>query len=166
MKIYYYSETVGKIKHRSVGLLPFLIHWLEKVAKFIPLVATAESFPYDCLPLGLPRYAQDAVIMILAYVQYNALVFCNGWMIALSWNENPDWKVIFAGCFLYTFGATAISVYRLLQTHFPTQPLICLNVAMWVSFFVYTRYHFLTDEAPPACVWIYKAGLRTGGEGH
>ncbi|HEX3935686.1 MAG TPA: hypothetical protein VHW43_13460 [Puia sp.] len=163
MKIYYYSEAVGMIKHRRVGLLPFLIHWLEKVAKYAPLVATGDAFLYDFFPVGLPVHVRYAAIIILAYVLYNALVFCNGWMIALASRESPDWKIIFGGCFIYTFGATAISVYMLLQRYFPAHPMICVNIALCLAYFVYTRFHFLKDEAPPACAWIYKAGLRTGG---
>jgi hypothetical protein len=163
MKIYYYSHAVGKVKHRPVGLLPFLIHWLEKIAKFAPLIATADAFLYQFFPAGLPIHLRDAVILILAFVLYNALIFCNGWMIALAGNGDPDWKVIFSGCFIYTNGATAISAYRLLQPHFPTYPMISVIMALWVAYFVYTRFHFMRDEAPPVCAWIYKAGFRTGG---
>src|SRR5258708_3042708 len=162
MKIYYYSQTVGKITHRRVGLLPFLIHWLEKVAKYGPLVATGDAFLDDFFPAGLPIHVRDAVVIIMAYLLYNALVFCNGWMIALSWRDSPGWKIIFAGCFIYTFGATATGVYMLLQTHFPSHPMICINVAFWVAHFVYTRFHFLRDQASPTCGAIFKRGLRTG----
>jgi hypothetical protein len=161
MKIYYYTEAIGRIEYRRVSFLGYLGHLLTKAVKFAVPAATGYAAFYDFLPVTLPLTVRIAVIGIMGSVLYNSLVFCNGWMIGLFWKKDPDWKIIYNGCLIYTYGSSMIGICMLLQQHFPTHPLICAFVAACVAYFVYTRYQFLKDEAPPACIGFYKAGLRT-----
>ena len=161
MKIYYYTEERGKVECRRVGLLSYLGHWFLKGVKLTPGIVQGEALLYDFLPRVLPTEVRVIVISFMAALVSNTLVFCNGWMLALYWKGNSYWKLIYYGCLVYVINAAGTGAYMLLAPHFPRYPVYCSVASMWIGILVYLQFRFMRDEAPVACIWFYKAGLRT-----
>jgi hypothetical protein len=132
MKLRYYTAARRKIDFHTVPFCAGLEHWLARGGVYTVLLAMAAAVMRDFFPSIHSGVIRIPLITLVAAFQYNALIFCNGWMLALFFHYNQHWKLVFGSCFVYTFGSTVYTVYVLLQPWFFECWWPCGTAALWL----------------------------------
>jgi len=162
MKTCYYNSDGQQVFDRTFSLLPFFFGLIVKAFVYSPLLLTGYLICRQVLPANGKGYYWAATIIFCAAIIYCILMILKGILLGLKWRGRWGWILVFGVCLLYTCIPPGIVVFDLLRSrvHYPVlNYLISLAVGYWV----YTRYHFLTDLVPAKFWLFYSTGLRIGG---
>lgn len=141
-----------------------IIRMLLKIIVYSPLLFISGLLTKQITGNNTAIILKLALVLLLAVILYYFIYFLKGILIALKYNRNLFWMPLYIVCVLITCILPVWIIFEPLQTLISrytetNQQLITWICALAFGFYVYSKYHFLTNIASSKAFPNYQSGI-------
>ena len=165
MSIYVRSSDDGQILfNRILFAFAVTIKVLLKIIVYSPLIFLSWLITKKLLTPNTDKLIWLGLMLILSVAFYFIIYFLKGMLIGLKHNRNFLWMPLFICCVVLTCVLPVWIVFAPLETFFnkytdANQQLLTWICALSFGFYVYSKYHFLSNIAPAKAFPYYQRGI-------
>ena len=165
MSVYVRRSDDGQILfNRTLFAFALTIKVILKTIVYSPLIFLSWLITKQLLTANTDKLIWIGLMLIFSVVFYFIIYFLKGMLIALRNNRNLFWIPLFICCVILTCVLPVWIVFDPLETFFnryteTNQQLLTWICALAFGFYVYSKYHFLTNIAPAKAFPYYQRGI-------
>lgn len=155
---------MGKFFNRILFAFAITIKVILKIIVYSPLIFLSWLITKQLLSANADKLIWIGLMLIFSIAFYLIIYFLKGMLIALKNNRNLFWIPLFICCVILTCVLPVWIVFEPLENFFnryteTNQQLLTWICALAFGFYVYSKYHFLTNIAPAKAFPYYQRGI-------
>ncbi|HEX5152796.1 MAG TPA: hypothetical protein VFW07_15200 [Parafilimonas sp.] len=165
MSVYIRKSDDGQMLFdRILHAFVITVKMVLKIVVYSPLICLSWLFTNQLLSAKTDIIIWLGLMAIFSVAFYFIIYFLKGVLIALKNNRNLFWIPLFIFCVIVTCILPVWIVFEPLKSFFnryteTNQQLLTWICAFAFGFYVYGRYHFLTNIAPAKAFPYYQRGI-------
>ena len=165
MSIYVRSSDDGQILfNRILFAFAITIKVILKIIVYSPLIFLSWLITKQLLAANTDKLIWIGLMVIFSFAFYFIIYFLKGMLIALRNNRNLFWIPLFICCVTLTCVLPVWIVFEPIEAFFnryteTNQQLLTWICALAFGFYVYSKYHFLSNIAPAKAFPYYQRGI-------
>ncbi|HEX5154764.1 MAG TPA: hypothetical protein VFW07_25125 [Parafilimonas sp.] len=165
MSVYVRSSDDGQILfNRILFAFAITIKVILKIIVYSPLIFLSWLITKQLLTANTDKIIWIGLMLMFSVAFYFIIYFLKGILIALKYNRNLFWIPLFICCVILTCVLPVWIVFEPIEKFFTAYAETNRQLLTWIcalafGFYVYSKYHFLTNIAPAKAFPYYQRGI-------